>query len=193
DKVSAAVEKSLSDPERIQKFIKRLDAPTPEERAFAFDQLYRSKERAVPYLVEALRTTFGKRLHERLVRAMLRLDSATLPPLFEVLKANDEKDAKDIELRMTLLDIIHQRDERRVIPYLWHLSSAKQYPDTVKKKAKAILSNYLKRDELNLPPAKVALTELAEEYYNHRFKFPPDKVVRLWPWDGNKLSVTPVE
>src|SRR5262245_21634268 len=46
DRVTAALEKNLSDPERIQKFISQLDAPTPEERNHAFVQLKRSRDKA---------------------------------------------------------------------------------------------------------------------------------------------------
>ena len=52
DRVTKAVEKHLSDPDRIRKFMDRLIAPTAEERDFAYVQLARSRERAVPYLVE---------------------------------------------------------------------------------------------------------------------------------------------
>ena len=46
----------------------------------------------------------------------------------EILKAVDAKDAQDIDLRITLLDIFRQRGDSRCLPYLWHLSSSSMYP-----------------------------------------------------------------
>src|SRR5262249_6249467 len=75
DRLTNALEKHLSDPRRIEKFIKNLDASTVEERQFALFQLKRSRERAVPYLVEALRTSVGESLHDRIVAAFGKLDA----------------------------------------------------------------------------------------------------------------------
>src|SRR5262249_55291980 len=73
-RVTDALEIRLSDPARIKKFINNLDAGTVEERAYAFGQLKRSRERATPYLVEALRNSAGTILHEKIKEAMLKLD-----------------------------------------------------------------------------------------------------------------------
>jgi CheY-like chemotaxis protein len=62
----------------------------------------------------------------------------------------------------------------------------------VRNAAKRALAMFLQVDQVNLPPAKFALTELAEDYYYHRVRF-PNKVVRIWPWDGNKIDTKPVE
>jgi hypothetical protein len=193
DRVTAALEKYLSDPERINKFIKKLDAGTVEERAYAFVQIKRSRERAVPYLVETLRTGVGTPLHGRVVEAMLKLDPEIVPPLLETLKAANLKDAEDLDLRMTILDIVKRRADKRALPYLWHLSSAARYPDQIKRKARDVLAYFLETEPSRLPPAKVALTEMAEKYYQHKVRFFPGRPVRLWPWNGQQLSVKPVE
>jgi DNA-binding response OmpR family regulator len=192
DRVTAAIEKQLSDPERIQKFIKRLDAATPEERAFARLQLTRSGVRAVPYLVEALRVNVGKGLYERIRELMLEMDSEIVPGYLEIFKAQSPNEAKEIEPRLTLLDITLKRGDRRIVPYLWHLSSSTIYPEPVRKEARRALAIFLKSDEANLPPAKFALTKLAEDYYYHRVPFPGD-AVRIYPWDGSQLARTPIE
>lgn len=117
DRVNSVVEKKLSDPERITKFIKQLDAETVEERAFAFTQLNRSRERAVPYLIEKLQESIGKPLYHRIVDAMVNLAPETVPAYLEVFKARDSKDAQDHELRLTLLRIVRNRhDARRAVP-----------------------------------------------------------------------------
>jgi CheY-like chemotaxis protein len=192
-RLTEAIHKHLSDPARLNKFIKQLDAATPEERVFAFVQLDRAKELAVPYLIEALQVNEGKPLHAKIVNAMLRLDSATVPVFLEVLKANDAKDAGTLDLRMTLLEIVRLRQDTRAVPYLWHLSASKQYPAVVRAKARTTLASLLKTDPALLAPAKVALTELAQRYYHHKVRMREGETVRLWPWDGARLDLKAVE
>jgi hypothetical protein len=187
DRLTAAVEKTLSDPARFKKFIPRLDAPTPEERNFAFLQINRSKARAGPYLVEALRDSVGKPLHGRIVNAMIAFDPETVPGWIEALKAVDAQDAQNADLRLTLLDVIDHRGEKRAIPYLWHLSAARMYPAQVNLKAQMVQGRLLKMDPEKLPPAKLPLVELAERYYQHKVPFKMPKV-QVWPWDGARIA-----
>src|SRR6516162_2643213 len=192
DRVTEALEKHYSDPERIQKFIKRLDAPTPEERAFARMQLMKSKSRAVPYLVEALRVNLGKSLYNRIRELMLEMDSEIVPAYLEIFRAANANEAKELEPRLTLLDISLKRGDQRIVPYLWHLSESPQYPEKMREAAKKALALFTKTDPLHLLPAKIALTQLAEDYYHHRVNFPA-KAVRIWRWDGVQVSTKPIE
>jgi DNA-binding response OmpR family regulator len=192
DRLIEAVEKHLGDPDRIQKFIKRLDAPTAEERAFARLQLMQAGVRAVPYLVESLRVNVGKALYDRVRDLMLEMDSEIVPGYLELFRAANPNEAKELEPRLTLLNLTVQRGDRRIVPYLWHLGASPQYPEPVRKAAREALQAFLKIDVVNLPPAKFALTELANDYYYHRVRF-PTKVVRIWPWDGKQLATKPVE
>ena len=192
DRLTAALERHLGDPQRIGKFIKNLDAQTPEERLFAFVELKRSRERAVPYLVETLRTSVGTPMHDRVVQALLKLDAEIVPPLLEVLKAANPQDAQDLDLRLTILDVLKRRADKRAVPYLWHLTSAKIYPVQIQNKAKAVLAYFLETEPTRLPIPKVALTELAERHYQHKAKIPAGRPVQLWPWDGQKLATKPV-
>ncbi len=171
ERVTKAVETHLSDPERIRKFIKNLDAPTEEERGFAYVQLARSRERAIPYLIEAIRTNYGKTLFPKLRETLIRIGPETVPVYLEAFKAVNDKDYRDVEMRLTLLDIIQKRDDPRVIPYLWHMYGSKRYPDAVRKKAKETLASLLRIDIDNVPPAKESLTALAERYYQHKIPF----------------------
>jgi CheY-like chemotaxis protein len=192
-RLTAALSKYLSDPTRLSKFIKQLDAETPEERVFAFAQLDRSRDYCVPYLIEALQANFGKPLHTKIKNAMLQMDSAIVPIFLEVLKASNPKDAAATDLRLTLLEIVRRRFDLRAIPYLWHLSAARQYPEIVRKQARETLSALLRKDISLLPEAKVALTQLAENYYQHKDRFRDADTVRLWPWDGKSLDTKAVE
>jgi hypothetical protein len=192
-RVTAALDKHLSDPKRINKFIQNLDAETPEERAYAFVQLDRSRARAASYLIETLeRTKFNQALYGRIVEAMVRLNPEIVPAFLEALKARNVKDAQAPELRSTLIDIVRRRADKRAIPYLWHLSSSPIYPPEIQAKAKATLAVLLKTPVEELPPAKMALTELAERYYQHKVKFADPKGIKIWPWNGHSLASAPV-
>jgi hypothetical protein len=192
NRVTGALEKHLTDPVRIRKFIPHLDAATVEERAYALAQLDRSRARAAPYLVQALPEATGTPLHDKIVDALGRLSADIVPPLLEVLKAQSLKDAQSPDLRLTLLSVLKQRGDPRTIPYLWHLSSAPQYPLVVRVRAGATLAYLLGIPPDSVPPAKMALTELAEKYYHHRVKFPDPKQVKVWPWNGTALAPAPV-
>ena len=187
DRVTEAVHTHLADPVRIKKFIAQLDARTPEERAFAYVQLARSREKAAPYLIDALRTNYGKPLFLKVRETMLRIGPETVPVYLEVFKAASDKDYKDIELRATLLDIVKERDDRRVIPYLWHMVASKKYPDVVRKKAKETLASLLRVPIEDVPPSKESLTYLAERYYQHKVPLP--KSFEIWEWDGESIKI----
>jgi len=192
DQVGVAMETHLSDPDRMKKFIKNLDAPTPEERTYAFVQLNRSRERAVPYLVEVLRVQVDKPLRRRVFEAMLKMEPEILPPLYEILKARNAEDAAAPDLRMTILDLLNRRGDKRITPYLWHMSESLDYPYEVRARAKSMLVRMLELDPKNIPPAKIVLTQMAEKFYAHKARFPDPKIVRIWPWDGTSLPLKPL-
>src|ERR1051325_960131 len=166
-RVTAAVRDHLSDPDRIKKYISRLDALTDEERRYAANQIADSQEYAVPFLIEAMRTNYGKPLYTRVREMMTLIGRETVPRYVEVLKAANDKDYRDEELRLTLLDIIKKRDDSRdlVVPYLWHMSASKKYPPAVRAKAKETLASLLRIPITEVPPARESLVYLAERYY----------------------------
>ena len=170
DRVVAALEKRLSDPERIQRFIEGLRDNLPEVRAFSLYQLNRSSHRAAPLLAEALRNSKPQD-QGVLKRALADLDAAAMPPLLELYRARDAKDASDIDFRLNLLWLARARLDKRVIPYLWQLTAAPQYPLAVRDQAKDTLALLMETTPDRLPPAKVALTQLAEQYYQRKVRF----------------------
>ena len=193
DRVTKALDKYLGNADRLNLFIKNLEAPTIEERLFALAQLQRSRERAVPYLVASLRTSVGTPLHDRVVEALLKLDAESITPLFEVLKAADAKDARDLDVRLTVLDIAKRRADKRVVPYLWHLSSAAMYPAQIRAKATALLAYFLATTPEQLPDPKIELTRLAERYYKHQARLARSRSINVWPWNGQSLANQPVK
>lgn len=199
--ITQGLEQRLADPTRIGRYIRQLQSLIPEERAFAFDQINRSRQRATPYLVDALRATAGKLEHERLKQMILKMDPEVLPPMLEILKAVDDKDAADPDLRLAVLDLFRARGDESIVPYLWHLSASPRYHGLVRKRAKEMLIEFLKIDEENLPSPLVVLTQQAERYYQHQVRFsgsaqkPGSDIiaVKVWPWNGRQLARKPQE
>ncbi len=171
ERVTVALEQHLADPVRLRKFINSLDAPLVEERAYAFTQLNRSRDRAAPFLLEALRASAGTPLRQRIRDALVRLDEDIMPPLIAALTAYDAKDAKDIDLRVTLLDIVKARGEKRAVPDLWQLAGASRYPPLVRERALETLGFLLETDPAKLPPARTGLWEQAERHARHQARY----------------------
>ena len=68
------------------------------------------------------------------------------------------------------------------VPYLWRLTTEGQ-PEAVRQKATRILADFLNMPPSKLLPAKIALTRLAERYYQHKVLFADPKAVAVWRWD----------
>jgi hypothetical protein len=192
NRVTAAVERTLAAPERITRFIKALQSPIAEERAYAFAQLQRSRERATPYLVDALRQTAGTPEHDRLLDAMERLGPTILRPAFAILAARGKGDEKEMDLRLDLLSLIRKADDTRAVPFLWYPSASPKIPAVVRDQAKRTLASLLRARVASLPPARLALTQLADEYYRHQVRFTNPRKISAWSWDGKELSRKPV-
>jgi CheY-like chemotaxis protein len=166
-RVSQALDRYLADPERIGKFIKSLDAPTVEERAYAFGQLNRAGDRAAPFLLEALRKSVGTPLHRRLRDTLVRLSPEGVTPLYAALYARDAADAKDFDLRVALLDVIKARGEKEAVAELWQLAALPQYPASVRERARETLAHLLQVSSAKVPASRAALVELARAYARH--------------------------
>ena len=54
----------------------------------------------------------------------------------------------------------------------------------MRQKATRILADFLDVPASDLPPAKVALTRLAERYYQHKVLFADPNAVAVWRWDA---------
>jgi CheY-like chemotaxis protein len=175
DLVREAVKKKLNDAKRIQLYVNNLNVG-PEEHDFALKELYRSGGQVVPYLIDAWQAA---KPEERLplLDAMRRLGPETLPPLYAALDSNIP------DLQLDILDMLRKRGARAVVPFLWRLTEEGQ-PGAVRRKARRMLADFLDMDESKLPPAKLALTQEAERYYQHKVLFADPKSVPIWRWDA---------
>ncbi len=98
--VRDAVNKKLSDPTKIQLYVKNLNGDR-EEHDFALKELYRSGARVVPYLIDKLRSN-DTPAEDRpaLLDALRRLGPETLPPLYAAL------DSDIPALQLDILDVL---------------------------------------------------------------------------------------
>jgi CheY-like chemotaxis protein len=178
--VTAAVQKKLSDPKRIEMFVQNLSA-SPEERAYALRELYRSGAQVIPSLIDALRKAEGadKPPILRALESLVRPE--TIPPLVAALDSNEP------QLQIDLIDIFQKRAAKEVVPDLWSLAALPSRPLPVRSKATAALAQFLDVPPARLPPAKVELTRQAERYYQHRVAFANPAAVTVWRWDGQRV------
>jgi CheY-like chemotaxis protein len=182
ERVNVAVRKSVGDPGRIAKYIKNLSA-TPEERAYAINELRRSGPLAVPQLVEALQTTEGAPEHAKILTVFAYLGKNIVPPLLAAL------DIDNTGLKLELLEILRQRADTDAVPYLWFPSASPDQPDLVRKKSAELLAFLLSTRPDKLPPANAALTQEAERYYRHQVRFSPPNETTVWSWDKDKKQL----
>jgi hypothetical protein len=180
-RVDAVVQKFLSDRKRLDALIKELSGG-PEERAYAIGQLQRSGAYAVPALVDALiRTERDVDEHTSILTALPRLDRSTIPALLAVL------DSDETQLKLEVIGVLRARAAVEAVPFLWYLSASPRQSEGVRKTATAALAYFLGVRPSELPPAKVALTRRADEYYQHKVQFPDPSKVTVWRWDGKQL------
>jgi CheY-like chemotaxis protein len=181
ERVDAVVQKHLADRKRLDALIKNL-TDVPEEREYAIGQLRRSGAQAVPALVDALiRSANEPEEHTAILRALARLDKTTVPPLLAAL------DADNTNLRIELINLLRQRAATEATPFLWYLAASPKQPEAVRKAATAALTAFLSLPAERLPLARVALTEQAEGYYQHKVGFSAAAPVPVWRWDGKQL------
>jgi hypothetical protein len=186
DRVTAVVKAHRSNPERLRKFIRNLDA-SPEERAYALTELRRAGPAAVPYLIDALRAAGTVQQRARLLSAVYQLTPDSVPPLLAAL------DLGDPNLQLELIEIFRQRADAAVVPYLWYPWASPRAPEAVRLKAQEALMMFLdvKRPD-QLPPAKAALAREAEKYYRHQVRFPQMVPTTVWGVANGKLVSQPL-
>ncbi len=185
DRVNAVVQKHLSDRKRLDALINQLNAArtSPEERAYAIQQLKRSGAAAVPALVDALlRTADDAGEHLAILSVLPQLDQRAMPPLLAAL------DIDDANLRSELIDVFRKRGETSATPYLWYLAASPKQPALVRSKAREALAAFLSVKPDQLPAAKEALRQEAERYYKHQVSFDDPAKANAWRWDGKQLS-----
>jgi hypothetical protein len=182
ERVDALVRKHLADRKRLDALIQNLEG-SPEERAYAISQFRRSGAAAVPALVDALlRTSQELEPHAQILSVLPRLGKEALPPLVAALEVNDDN------LRTELIQVLQKRGDVAAAPFLWYYAASPRQPEMVRKAASAALAYLLGLRPDRLLAAKVALTQEAERYYEHKVALPRSDGLVLWRWDGKQLT-----
>jgi hypothetical protein len=71
--------------------------------------------------------------------------------------------------------------------------ASKKYPDVVRAQAKATLASLLRVRLDEVPSAKETLTMQAERYYQHKMPFREKELVKIYLWDGEKITMPAFE
>jgi CheY-like chemotaxis protein len=179
ERVDSVVQKHLSDRKRLNALIQNLTA-SPEERAYSLAQLQRSGALAVPALIDALIATANTITeHAAILSALRRLPDSAVPPLLAALEVNDPA------LQAELIGVLRERGVVSAAPYLWYLSASPKAAPNVRRRATETLEAFQRT--ANLPPAKQALSQVAERYYQHQVRFGDPERVTVWLWDGRHV------
>jgi len=193
ERVTAVVRKFVSDPVRIQKYVRNLSA-SREERQYAIDQLRIAGPYAVPYLVQALRTTDDSNIQARILGTMRAMKGDMAPPVLAILNVDPlATEARDVpRLRVAMISLLRDRMDSRVVPYLWYLSASPRQLDVVRETARDALVYFLNRPADRLPPATTALTREANRYYEHKADLSPEPST-VWEWTGRDFVMPPAQ
>ncbi len=184
-KVTTAVKALRSDPERIKVFIRNLSA-SPEEREYALVELKKSGAAVMPQLIGTIQHSD---LQERgdLLAVLPKLDRDTVPPLLAAF------DIPNVTLRVDFINALAARPDilelqhhtlTDVRPTLWHLSTGN---DLAAQKAKALLRALTGIPATRMPKASAALTEAAENIYQHKSTLNKDPNVTIWKYNGQQV------
>lgn len=172
----AASLKKLQDPERIAKLIQQLQG-NPEERSFAFKELYRSGAYSVPFLIADLaKQSIIEKAY--ILDALKKLGSEVEAPMIAALEG------MPISAQVDLIDVLVARGAFQAVPELWFVSSDPRRPEALRKKAKTAISILANIELGALPEAKKELRSIAENYYRGKVNFPDPARVQIWRWDG---------
>ncbi|HEX3152068.1 MAG TPA: hypothetical protein VHR66_28600 [Gemmataceae bacterium] len=201
-KISAAMEKELSNPERIRRFANGLAGP-PEESTFALNELRRSGKAVPPVIATMLTEKLPPDSRSAILAAIPQLGADTVPGFLVYLPAAEST------IQVELIDALQARGDYRSLaleagtdplPTLWYLNGKADSPDLVKSKAHNAIAAALLRDpsaekdpELRTAPGQ--LTEYARKFYDGTSnlpKLPGDAAGQtdhnVWIWDGKTVK-----
>lgn len=203
DRADAAAKKVLYDPARVQKFVNNLGA-TYEEKVYAQQELKRTGEFAVPYLVQALQQNPGPALYAGVLETIPVLDAPSMAGWVAALEQ------LDTDRQFGVLTAIGQRRDVFALttdaqtdfgPLLWRIASRdpKAVPPNLRALAFVLLNRLYPGTKADDKRPEAELLTHAQRFYNRRAKYTGTKnnadgttTVPLWTaaTEGNVLKLT---
>ncbi len=200
-KISAAMEKELSNPDRIRRFANNL-AGTAEESSFALNELRRSGKAVPPVLAAMLSERLTDEVRSAILAAIPLLGADTVPGFIAYLPN------ADTSAQLDLIGALRNRSDFRAltlqadsdpVPTLWYLYGKGDATDQVKARARdgiveATLRDPAQEKDLELRTAPGQLTAYARKFYegtSNLSKLPGDAAGQpahnVWVWDGKTV------
>lgn len=174
-RMTKAIEGRLGDPARIEFFVNNL-SKSPEERGYAMLQLRLAGARAVPALVKVLQDSTRQKDHGNIVAALVKMDKDFAPAALAAL------DSPSADVRASLLRAFDQRNDERVVPYLYYFAALPSSSPALKAQATALLSKF--RPGQPVADARGKLLAEADRWYRQAAGT-PEGTSYLWFWDAN--------
>ncbi|MBO0698027.1 MAG: hypothetical protein J2P46_06520 [Zavarzinella sp.] len=201
-RVSKAVQAELSSPERVRRYANAL-AGTPEEAAFALNELRRSGKAVPPVLAAMLTENPPAEVRAGILHAIPLLSVDTVPGFVAFLPAADRVTQAD------LIDALRAREDFRQltitaetdpVPTLWYVYGRPDTAESVRTRARdAIAAATLKDPTLERDPdlrtPHGQLTEFARKFYEGTANLQKmagdtkgEAAHAVWVWDGKALG-----
>ncbi|MEZ6142048.1 MAG: hypothetical protein R3B84_15895 [Zavarzinella sp.] len=203
-KLTTAMKNELTNPVRIRKYVNNL-AASPEEAAFALNELRKSGTAIMPEVVKILKERTNPAVHSALLQALPELAIETTGGLVLLLSQADAK------LQSELIDVLQTRSNPRElttnattdpIPTYWKLLGDANTTDTVRAKVRATLEKLFTVDLDRQPDPALRkpqgqLNAIANRFHNDKANLrvlggdeKNEKVHTVWVPDGEAVKET---
>ncbi len=166
--------KLLYTPERVSKYIRNL-GETYEEKVFAQQELKRTGEYAIPFLIEAIRTNPSKELYAGILETIPILEGPTMSgwvASLDGLSADRQYGVlTQLAKRRDVLNLltVAQTD---FTPYLWRiLSKPRTDNPTLFDLAQQLLNELIPGARADAKRPEVELTAIAHKFYDHKARY----------------------
>ncbi|MBA4187863.1 MAG: hypothetical protein C0467_07580 [Planctomycetaceae bacterium] len=189
----AAGDKLLRDPARVQKYIRNLGA-TYEERVFAEQELKRTGDYAIPFLVDELRNTRDKDLRDGILGTIPKLEAQTMGGWVAALDGLTPDlqygVLRSLALREDILGL-QTAAQTDLTGYLWRiLSQPPEQSPTLRPYAEVLINTLRPGAKAASRVPEAELVALARTFYDHTARYTGAKTnpdgtpvtVPMWLW-----------
>ncbi|HEY1187980.1 MAG TPA: hypothetical protein VGE74_10000 [Gemmata sp.] len=170
----AVTAKNLYKPERVAKYIRNL-GETYEEKVFAQQELRRTGEYAIPFMIDAIRTNPSKDLYAGILDTIPVLEGPTMAGWVAALDilAPDRQYGVLRELaRRRDVKVLLNNAQTDFTPFLWRvLSRPRAESPTLHDLAAQLHNELVPGPKADAKRPEVELTALARKYYDHKGRY----------------------